>query len=169
MSLRQPAKRLGSAATPTLAPSHIPYEFPQCIAGQVPPMVYSRWLQRKAEAHVKRDRRRGNASARVSSYKQAIHNAVIASGGRDAYTGEMLNWSLISQYDNEKSKTQGRAYKKELAALPTLDHLGDGLGQPDFVISSWRTNDAKHDLTLEEFLSLCVSILKHHGFSVAKG
>ncbi|MBW8074723.1 MAG: hypothetical protein GJU74_04995 [Metallibacterium scheffleri] len=131
--------------------------------------MYSRWLQRKAAAHVKRDRRRGNSNATVSAYKQAIHNAVVASGGRDAYTGEDLDWSLISQYDNEKSKQLGRSYKKELAALPTLDHVGDGLGHPDFVISSWRTNDAKHDLTLQEFLALCAAVLKYHGYSVAEG
>ncbi|WP_298151646.1 MULTISPECIES: hypothetical protein [Metallibacterium] len=145
------------------------YAFPQCLAGRVAPAVYSRWLQRKAAAHVKRDRRRGNSNATVSAYKQAIHNAVVASGGRDAYTGEDLDWSLISQYDNEKSKQLGRSYKKELAALPTLDHVGDGLGHPDFVISSWRTNDAKHDLTLQEFLALCAAVLKYHGYSVAEG
>lgn len=131
--------------------------------------MYSRWLQRKAEAHVKSDRRRGNPNATISTYKQAIHKAVVASGGRDAYTGENLDWSLISQYDNEKSKQLGRSYKKELAALPTLDHVGDGLGEPDFVISSWRTNDAKHDLTLQEFLALCTAVLKHHGYVIAEG
>jgi len=145
------------------------YEFPMCLANQVEPAIYLRWLQRKAAAHVKRDRKRGNTSATVSAYKQAIHEAVIACGGRDFYTGEELNWRLINQYDNEKSKALGRAYKKDLAALPTVDHVGDGLGEADFVISSWRTNDAKHDLTLEEFLSLCKIVLKHHGFSITAG
>ena len=145
------------------------YEFPVFLTDRVEPAVYSRWLQRKAAAHVKRDRKRGNENATIAAYKQAIHEAVIASNGRDAYTGEELNWQLISQYDNEKSKALGRSYKKELAALPTLDHVGDGRGKPDFVISSWRTNDAKHDLTLEEFLSLCAIVLKHHGFSVTAG
>jgi hypothetical protein len=145
------------------------YEFPIFLANLVEPTVYFRWLQRKAAAHVKRDRKRGNANATISAYKQAIHEAVVASNGRDFYTGEELNWRLISQYDNEKSKALGRSYKKDLAALPTVDHVGDGLGNPNFVISSWRTNDAKHDLTLEEFLSLCTDVLKHHGFSVTAG
>lgn len=145
------------------------YEFPIFLADLVEPTVYFRWLQRKAAAHVKRDRKRGNANATISAYKQAIHEAVVASNGRDFYTGEELNWQLISQYDNEKSKALGRSYKKDLAALPTVDHVGDGLGNPNFVISSWRTNDAKHDLTLEEFLSLCTDVLKHHGFSVTAG
>lgn len=128
-----------------------------------------RWLQRKAIAHVRCDRKRGNTIATVSGYQRAIHNAVIASNGCDAYTGEEFNWSLINQYDNEESKKLGRVYKKELAALSTLNHVGDGLGEPDFVISSWRTNDAKHNLMLEEFLSLCAAVLKHQGFSVARG
>lgn len=145
------------------------YAFPQCLAGKVAPEVYSRWLQRKAAAHVRRDRKRGNVGATISDYKQAIHKVVIASNGCDAYTGESLNWSLISQYDNDTSKVRGISYKKELAALPTLDHVDDGLGKPNFVISSWRTNDAKHDLTHKEFLALCLAVLRHHGFSVTGG
>lgn len=143
------------------------YALPKFLNELISPAAYSRWLQRKASAHVKRDRKRGNTNATVSSYKQAIHAAVVASNGNDAYTGEQLNWSLISQYDNNESKSRGRAYKKELAALPTVDHIGDGLGAPDFVICSWRTNDAKHDLTLDEFLSLCRSVLEHHGYAVS--
>ncbi|THI84758.1 MAG: hypothetical protein CAF41_010860 [Nitrospira sp. CG24A] len=115
----------------------MPYDFPQCLVGRVAPEVYSRWLQPKAVVHVKRDRTRGNTNATTTEYKQAIHCAVVKSSGRDAYTGEELNWSLISQYDNKKSKALGRSYKKELALLPTVDHVGDGLGKPDFVISSW--------------------------------
>lgn len=144
------------------------YEFPACLDGRVAPEVYRKWLQRKAAAHVKRDRQRGNLAATIALYKQAIHQAVIASQGRDHYTGEELDWRLLSNYDNEKSKALGRVYKKQLAALPTLDHIGDGLGAADFVISSWRTNDAKHDLTLPEFLSLCHSVLTHHGFRISQ-
>ena len=147
-------------------------QLPDWLARQVKPDgkgSYKRWLERKTAAHVKRDKKRGNKSATRYGYMQAIHDAVIKSKGCDFYTGEKLNWSLISQYDNEKSKKLGRAYKKELAALPTLDHVDDGLGEPNFVISSWRTNDAKHDLSRDEFLALCSAVLKHHGFSVAKG
>lgn len=38
--------------------------------------IYEKWLHRKAMAHVKRDRGRGNATAMVAEYKQAIHEAV---------------------------------------------------------------------------------------------
>jgi hypothetical protein len=49
---------------------------------------YVRWLQRKATAHARRDRRRGNPDARISEYKEAIHEAVLSGGDSDAYTGE---------------------------------------------------------------------------------
>ncbi|MCK9367416.1 MAG: hypothetical protein M0P72_09760 [Metallibacterium scheffleri] len=143
------------------------YDLPNFLKKKVTPEVYARWLQRKSQAHVRRDRGRGNKLATVSSYKHAIHDAVFACEGRDIYTGQSLDWSLISTYDNKRSKQQGRDYKKSLAALPTVDHVDDGRGAPKFVITSWRTNDAKHDLTLKEFLSLCASLLKHHGYDVA--
>lgn len=34
---------------------------------------YERWHQRKAQAHVKRDRQRGNIKATGSEYREAIH------------------------------------------------------------------------------------------------
>ncbi len=120
-------------------------------------------LQRKATAHARRDRRRGNPHARISQYKEAIHEAVLNGGDQDAYTGERLDWSLISTYDNTESQKRRRAYKKEFALLPTVDHVGDGSGSPDFVICSWRTNDSKSDLNLAEFLALCRRVLKHSG------
>ena len=139
------------------------YELPDFLAGICSQEHYVRWLQRKATAHARRDRRRGNPDARISEYKQAIHEAVFRGGDRDAYTDEKLDWALISTYDNTESKKRGRAYKKGFALLPTVDHVGDGTGKPDFVICSWRTNDAKSDLSLKEFLALCRRVLKHSG------
>jgi hypothetical protein len=86
---------------------------------------------------------------------------VLRSNGRDAYTGELLNWSLIGTYDNARSKADGRCYKASLAMLPTLDHVGDGLGPAEFEICGWRTNDAKSDLTHAAFVALCRLVVKH--------
>lgn len=145
------------------------WEIPSFLLHQTDQETYGKWLQRKAVAHVVRDRRRGNSEhATVKSYKTAIHAAVVTSQGKDAYTGERLNWRLLSRYDNELSKDQGRAYKKRFAKLPTVDHIGDGLGKPRFVIASWRTNDAKNDLTIPEFLAVCRAVLKHHGYQVTE-
>jgi len=136
------------------------YQLTNDLASLVEQEVYERWLHRKALAHVKRDRARGNTSATTEAYKIAIHKAVCASGGRDAYTNEELDWSLLSQYDNEQSKKHGRYYKKQFSLLPSVDHVGDGTGEADFKICAWRTNDAKNDLPYSEFLELCEKVVK---------
>jgi len=144
------------------------YRLPPFMPDSVTQTVYERWLRRKAQAHVKRDRRRGNDSAIGETYRAAIHVAVENSSSHDAYTGQVLDWSLISKYNNDDSKERGREYKKEFALLPTIDHVGDGTGPADFKICGWRTNDAKHDLELNEFLRVCRSVLEHHGFIVER-
>jgi hypothetical protein len=135
------------------------FDLPPFLNGIVTREAYVRWLQRKAEAHVKRDRARGNNSASITEYKRAIHDAVCASGGRDAYTHEQLDWNLISTYNNDESMQGRRIYKAKFALLPTVDHIGDGTGPADFAICAWRTNDAKGDLTLAEFVALCERVL----------
>ncbi len=144
------------------------YQLPSFLLGEVSQEVYERWLRRKAQAHVKRDRRRGNETAIGEAYRSAIHSAVVESGGRDAYTGEKLDWSLISQYNNDDSQENGRHYKRGFALLPTVDHVVDGTGPADFKICGWRTNDSKNDLEMPEFLALCQAVLEHHGYVVMK-
>lgn len=137
------------------------YQRPDFLVDVVEQDVYKRWLRRKAKSLVDRDKRSG---AEVSSivYRDAIHQAVLSSGGRDAYTGEALDWTLISQYDNDQSKQLGRKYKHMFALLPTVDHIDDPRqGSGKFNICSWRTNDAKHDLGLDEFIELCEKVLAH--------
>ena len=135
------------------------FGLPPFLEGVTTREAYVRWLQRRAMAHIRRDRKRGNAAASVSEYKRAIHQAVCASGGRDAYTGERLDWGLNSRYNNEESKQGRRTYKAGFALLPTVDHVGDGTGPADFKICGWRTNDAKGDLSLEEFVALCARVV----------
>jgi hypothetical protein len=137
------------------------YERPPFLSGKVTQEKYERWVHRKAIALVRRDRRRGNLSATNEEYKVEIHRAVSESGGRDFYTGEELDWSLISTYENARSKSEGRSYKARFALLPTVDHVNDGLGPADFKICSWRTNDSKSDLTLAEFHELCAKVIQH--------
>jgi hypothetical protein len=137
------------------------YALPPFLAGTVTQPSYLRWLHRKANAHVKRDRRRGNSEAVREAYRIAIHRAVCESEGVDQYTGEKLDWHLISRYDNEESKAGRRDYKASFALLPTVDHVGDGLGRADFKICGWRTNDAKNDLPFEGFIDLCRRVIAH--------
>jgi len=115
--------------------------------------AYQKWLPGRAVAHVTRDKGRGNTTATNELYKMAIHRAVQCSGGFDFYTGEQLDWSLLCKYSNEESKAQGRHYKARFALLPSVDHVGDGLGAADFKICAWRTNDAKNDLSHNDFVA----------------
>jgi hypothetical protein len=138
------------------------YQLPEGFEGHCDQAIYERWLQRKAAAHVRRDRRRGNVRATIATYKQAIHEAVVRTAGLDEYTGEQLDWDKISTYDNEESRKGRRTFKASLALLPTVDHVGDGSGAPDFAICAWRTNDAKNDLSYSDFLALCRRVIAHH-------
>jgi hypothetical protein len=117
------------------------YLVPECIKAHCDQLKYSRWLQRKAAAHAKRDRKR-DMGCTIARYKTEIHAAVCSSGHLDFYTGEPLDWSLVSTYDNESSKGGRTKYKKTFALLPTIDHTVDETGQPKFVICSWYVNDA---------------------------
>ncbi|HLJ88537.1 MAG TPA: hypothetical protein VKZ53_17080 [Candidatus Angelobacter sp.] len=99
----------------------------------------------------------------------AIHRAVQCCGGHDCYTGEQLDWSLLCKYSNEESRAQGRHYKAKFALLPSVDHVGDGLGEADFKICAWRTNDAKNDLSYNDFVTLCRNVVAHfEGHSAAQ-
>jgi hypothetical protein len=115
---------------------------------------------------VKRDRGRSQTGVSQSQYKQAIHAAVVHSEGRDAYTGEQLDWKLISTYSNEESKAGRHGYKAGFALLPTVDHESAGATAASFRICGWRTNDAKHDLSMPSFIDLCKMVLRHQGYTV---
>lgn len=136
------------------------YLCPEFLTTAVQQVAYERWLSRRAAAHFKRDKKRSSKQASLEAFKEAIHKAVCASGGRDFYTGEELNWSLISKYNNIEAKAGGRIYKKGFAYLPSVDHVG-GPCDLDFRICSWQTNDSKNDLTHQEFLALCRTVIAH--------
>jgi hypothetical protein len=137
------------------------YALPVFLEGVVAQSGYYRWLERKADAHVKRDRKRSGLPVSEALYRRLIHDAVCASGGRDFYTGEELDWSLLSTYDNKISKAEGSIYKARLALLPTVDNVRLSDGRYNFVICGWRTNDAKNDLDHEAFVSLCRRVIAH--------
>jgi hypothetical protein len=122
------------------------HTMPQFLVDIVTAEKYESWLGRKATAHVKRDRKR-QRTASVSHYKEAIHAAVVLSDGRDAYTGELLDWARIGTYDNDESQAGRHGYKAQHALLPTVDHVDAGATEASFKICAWRTNDAKNDLT----------------------
>jgi len=121
--------------------------------------IYPGWVQRKAVTLSKRDQKRGG-SGNVQQYRLAIHQAVVASQGRDHWTGERLDWDLIGTYDTREAGGDQGEHKRQYAMLPTIDHRSN---QPesDFVICAWRTNDAKHDMSPHELLEFCKAVLNH--------
>jgi len=141
-------------------PDFLPIDFRQ--------PTYDKWLDRKAASHIRRDRNRGNTTATKATYKVAIHEAVVRCNGLDEYTGKRLHWCLVSSFDGNEAKARGREYKRDFAKLPTVDHVGDGTGDPDFKICSWSVNDAKNDLSRDEFLELCKDVLIYAGYKVTR-
>jgi hypothetical protein len=141
---------------------------PSFLESRVSAPNYERWLVRKAAAHLKRDRKRGYMQISGAAYRDAIHAAVVRSQGMDAYTGESLDWTLLSQYDNEASQAGRHGYKAGFALLPTVDHVEASSRESGFCVCAWRTNDAKNDLSCDDFIDLCVRVLRHAGYRVAK-
>ncbi|HTT99327.1 MAG TPA: hypothetical protein VMF58_14865 [Rhizomicrobium sp.] len=144
------------------------YALPPALEGHIDQSRYEKWLRRKASAHYRGDIKRFGQKHNAELYRNMIHAAVGASGGRDFYTGELLHWDKISTYDNAASKLGKSKYKAEFALLPSLDHVWKDDGTFAFVICGWRTNDAKADLPLEELLALCERILTNHGYVVQR-
>lgn len=139
------------------------YGLPPFLEGRVREEWYMRWLQRKAEAHAKRDKKRfPHACLTVSAFKLRIHEAVLHSGGSDFYTGKQLAWEKLSLYNNSSSKEHRHRYMKEFNLLPTVDH--EFTGKDEFVvrICAWITNDCKNRLSHAEFIELCEAVLHHH-------
>lgn len=122
-------------------------------------LTYPSWVQRKAVTLCKRDQKRGG-TGNVQQYRLAIHDAVLASEGRDHWTGEALDWHLIGTYDNRDSAAGTNEHKKQFAMVPTIDHL-TSTPEPNFVICAWRTKDAKHDMTPDELLEFCRALIAH--------
>jgi hypothetical protein len=146
----------------------VKHSLPSFLNGVVTPQTCERWLARRAVAHVRGDRKRGYSAPTPSHYKEAIHEAVLKSKGRDAYTGEALDWRLISTYKNEDSKGGRRTYKAGFALLPRVDHVDARTTETSFIICAWRTNDAKNDLSLASFIGVCKTILRHAGYTVTR-
>jgi len=137
------------------------FQLPDFLKGKVEQTKYNKWLQAKASSHRGRDMKRGNREVTNAAHKLAIHNAVIGSGGVDEYTGEQLHWHLIGTWNNLEAKAGGRKHKERHHFQPTIDHVDDGMGEPNFKICSYRTNDAKGIMSYDEFIEFCRLVVAH--------
>ena len=114
---------------------------------------YRKLVQRKAVALHRRDKKRGGTYT-VKEALQAMHQAFTASDGVDPYDGLPMDADLLGTYDNADSKAEGAVYKRKFARMPTVDHV-EAMPEPVFEIVSWQTNDAKGDMTPDEFRGYC--------------
>ena len=124
---------------------------------------YSDLIRKKAVAVTRRDKRR-DGKYTVKQAIEAINQAFHRCNGFDPYDGSKLDPGLLGEYKNEEAKAEGAEYKKRFAMLPTIDHV---TAKPvaDFEIVSWQTNDAKGDMSPDEFIAYChrvVEIAKQH-------
>ena len=120
---------------------------------------YRKMLQRKAVAVTRRDKRHDGKYS-VKEAIEAIHQAFHRCNGFDPYDGSKLDPELLGTYDNNRSKEKGGAYKREMAMLPTVDHV-TAKPVPDFEIVSWQTNDAKGDMSPDEFIAYCRRVVQN--------
>lgn len=51
--------------------------------------------------------------------------------------------------------------KAQFALLPSVDHVGAGATEASFRLCPWRTNDAKNDLSVVEFVEICRRVVAH--------
>ena len=142
-------------------------ELPEFLKGILTLDAYKKWLSRKAIAHVKRDSKRGHVCS-PAQYRQSIHVAVVASNGLDSYTGESLDWHLVSTYRNDEAKEGKHDYKSRFKHLPTVDHVSAESLSATFRICSWRTNAAKNDLSHEDLIEFSKNLLAYAGYTVTK-
>lgn len=122
-------------------------------------LAYPGWVQRKAVTLCKRDQKRGG-SGNVQQYRLAIHQAVLASQGRDHWSGEWLAWHLIGTSETPDAAGARPEQRRLSAMLPTIDHRTP-VPEADFVICARRTKEARHDMTPDELLAFCRAVVEH--------
>jgi len=138
----------------------VKYPLPAFLERRCIPSEFYKWLDVKADTMLKRDRKRGKPYAQTatkSTYKGAVYAAVLKSGKRDPYTGDLLAWELIGTWDT--STDHPEEYKKQFALMPTVDHTNPDV--LEFEICSWLVNECKSYLSPKEFVRICRKVVNH--------
>jgi len=138
------------------------YPLPGFLEGICTVSVYDKWLDNKADTLLKRDKKRRKPYARAATdrlYKEKIHKAIMDNGQCDPFTGDALDWKLISTWDTSPARAPEPGYRKKFALMPTVDHIDPDL--LEFEICSWMVNDCKSYLNPKEFVALCRRIANY--------
>mgnify|MGYP000885937038 CR=1 FL=1 len=124
---------------------------------QIEGSAYKKSLNCIAVAITKMDKKSGG-TYQMKEAMDAIDSAFHRCCGTDPYDGMPLDGELLATYDNAARQVGGVAYKREFSRLPTVLHINaDPVAE--FEIVSWQTNDAKGDMTPEEFIGYCHAVV----------
>ena len=131
-----------------------PYPAPAFVrALKVPCARYGEWLEKQAQSCRLRDKREGKPG--IEEYRKRIHQAVLASEGRDFYTGEPLEWNRLNHV---LPLSGGRKRHLQRGHYPSVDHY-TGTSCLDFRLCSALVNHAKGPLSHQQFLELCQKVV----------
>jgi hypothetical protein len=148
----------------TIRPGIFHYALPPFLLGVISQKDYCDWLERKGhnlrqgDTKLKRPYAKENT---VMVYKQKIHQAVLDGGEFDPYTGEKINWGLISKEKNLKKGDYIDNYLNRYAMYPAVDHIIPG--EFEFEICSWISNESKSSMTPDEFVDFCRKVVSFRG------
>lgn len=117
---------------------------------------YSAWLSRQALTCKQRDPLERRQP--IVAYRDAIHKAVLRSGGRDEYTGDPLEWNRLN---HARPTTGGRRSHRIKGHYPSVDHY-QGTGVLSYRICSGEVNFAKGALDHQQFVAMCRKVAAHH-------
>lgn len=117
--------------------------------------AFGRWLDKVTVAHLVRDRKRIKEQIVPAIYRRAIYHAVIERPGRDYYTGEELDWTLLQHFAGK------RIPEREEKKVPTVDHENISATEPVFRICSMRTNKCKSDYEVAELVEFAKALIEY--------
>jgi hypothetical protein len=137
------------------------YTLPPFLQGVVSLKDYREWLDLRGRDQHQRDLKLKRSYAKTNSvmmYKQKIHQAVLDGGQFDPYTGEKINWGLISK---EKTLKMANFIDNGYAMHPAVDHTDPE--EFGFEICTWISNESKSCMTSDQFVDFCRKVTRFRG------
>jgi hypothetical protein len=145
----------------TLRPRHPFYSLPPFLEGVISVTDYRHWLENRGTVLRQTDIKLKRPYAKLNStmaYKQKIHQAVLDGGQFDPYTGEKINWGLISR---EKTLNNVNFIDSGYAMHPAVDHINPE--EFGFEICTWISNESKTCMTSDQFVDFCRKVTRFRG------
>lgn len=117
----------------------------------------------------------GHDDSRVAYKRKRVDFGKILNGRKKAGSRQRVTFSneqMLKHFgDNPTCYLTGRPIDLNKSETYSYDHIlpvskGGGAELENLGLASADANYAKHDLTVEQFLSLCQEVLVHHGYLV---